>query len=88
MGPHARTVRLLLERGARPEGASDAAVVTPLQLALTTHHLGVAEALLKAGADANAVRKSGQTPLHQLVCRNAGEGAPASPFLEAPRPAS
>lgn len=60
-------VRLLLERGARPEGVSTEAVVTPLQLSLTTHHLGVTEALLKAGANANAVRESGQTPLHQLV---------------------
>ncbi|WP_342377607.1 ankyrin repeat domain-containing protein [Myxococcus stipitatus] len=60
-------VTLLLERGAKADGSSTAAVVSPLELALTTHHLGIAEALLKAGARPDAVSKRGMAPVHQVV---------------------
>ncbi|QSQ11989.1 ankyrin repeat domain-containing protein [Myxococcus landrumensis] len=60
-------VKLLLERGAQADGSSAAAVVSPLELALTTHHLGIAEALLKAGARPDALSKQGMAPLHQVV---------------------
>ncbi|WP_338872627.1 ankyrin repeat domain-containing protein [Myxococcus stipitatus] len=60
-------VTLLLERGAKADGSSKAAGVTPLELALTTHHLGIAEALLKAGAQPDAVGTQGMSPLHRVV---------------------
>ncbi|WP_161607145.1 ankyrin repeat domain-containing protein [Myxococcus xanthus] len=58
--------RLLLERGATPNGNTKDGGFSPLFFALKTHHLGIAEALLKAGADANAPFKTGR-PLHSLV---------------------
>ncbi|MBJ6764459.1 ankyrin repeat domain-containing protein [Myxococcaceae bacterium JPH2] len=59
-------VRLLLERGANPRGSGSDGGFTPLYFALTTHHLGIAEALLKAGASASAPLKTG-TPLHHVA---------------------
>lgn len=60
-------VRLLLERGANANGSDGDGGITPLYFALTTHHLGIAEALLKAGGDANIKLASGTRPLHYLV---------------------
>nr|BDT38765.1 ankyrin repeat domain-containing protein [Myxococcus sp. MH1] len=60
-------VEVLLARGAKADGVSAKASVTPLELALRTHHLGIAEALLKAGANPDAVGPSGMAPLHLLV---------------------
>ncbi|MCE9668404.1 ankyrin repeat domain-containing protein [Myxococcus stipitatus] len=60
-------VRELLARGANPEGGGQDRGITPLMLALSAHHLGIAEALLKAGANPNTPVAGGNPPLHHVV---------------------
>ncbi|WP_158501847.1 ankyrin repeat domain-containing protein [Vitiosangium sp. GDMCC 1.1324] len=60
-------VEVLLAHGAQPNGSGEDNGITPLYLALTAHHLGIVEALLKAGANVNTPMASGNTPLHHLV---------------------
>jgi len=60
-------VRELLARGANPEGGGRDRGITPLMLALSAHHLGIAEALLEAGANPNTPVAGGNPPLHHVV---------------------
>ncbi|MCP3103006.1 ankyrin repeat domain-containing protein [Myxococcus sp. K15C18031901] len=60
-------VRVLLAHGAKPDGSGQDRGITPLMLALSAHHLGIVEALLKAGANPNAPVAGGNTPLHHVV---------------------
>jgi ankyrin repeat protein len=62
---HGEAAALLLARGADANRASNNPMrVAPLHSAVAGRHLGIAQALLDAGADANAAQEGGFTPLH------------------------
>lgn len=65
---HPEAVKLLLERGARVNDASRNRMrVAPLHSALAGSDRGIADLLLAAGADVNAVQADGYTPLHEAA---------------------
>ena len=65
---HAGVVKLLLERDAKVNIASNNAQhVMPLHSAVAARHLEIAEALLEHGADANAKQQDGITPLQEAA---------------------
>jgi ankyrin repeat protein len=58
-------VRLLLARGASPNlAARNPMKVAAIHAACAAGSLGIARALIEAGADVNAVQQAGYTPLH------------------------
>jgi ankyrin repeat protein len=65
---HRVAVEMLLARGARVSDASRNRMrVTPLHSALAGSDPAIAELLLAAGADVNAVQADGYTPLHEAA---------------------
>jgi uncharacterized protein len=54
---------ILLQAGANPKAATRLNAVTPLMMASKNGAAAIIEALLKAGADSNAVEEDGTTPL-------------------------
>jgi uncharacterized protein len=65
---HREAVELLLSRGARVNDASRNRMrVAPLHSALAGSDIAIADLLLAAGADVNAVQADGYTPLHEAA---------------------
>ncbi|HEX8142715.1 MAG TPA: ankyrin repeat domain-containing protein [Pyrinomonadaceae bacterium] len=65
---HPTVARLLLERGADANAASqNTQRVTPLHSAVSRRQMLIAEALLAQGAEVNARQQAGVTPLHQAA---------------------
>jgi ankyrin repeat protein len=65
---HREAVELLLSRGARVNDASRNRMrVAPLHSALAGSDSAIADLLLAAGADVNAVQADGYTPLHEAA---------------------
>ena len=65
---HRDAVELLLDAGARVNDHSRNAMrVAPLHSALAGRHADIAELLLAAGADVDAVQADGYTPLHEAA---------------------
>src|SRR4051812_14727931 len=62
-------VEVLLAAGAEIDARHLESESTPLQYAVTTHHMAVAELLLDKGANVNAVTKAGATALHLAANR-------------------
>jgi ankyrin repeat protein len=56
-------VKLLLAAGANPQATTREGAITPLLMACQNGNVTIIEALLKAGADVNAVKSNGTTPL-------------------------
>jgi ankyrin repeat protein len=65
---HREAVKLLLDRGARVNDASRNQMrVAPIHSALAGSDSAIADLLLNAGADVNAVQADGYTPLHEAA---------------------
>lgn len=65
---HFSLVKLLLEKGADPNIASNNQFkVTPIHSACAISHFEIAELLIKHGADVNAKQMQGVTPLHSAA---------------------
>jgi ankyrin repeat protein len=65
---HREAVKLLLDRGAQVNDASRNRMrVAPLHSALAGSDSAIADLLLAAGADVNAVQADGYTPLHEAA---------------------
>ncbi|XP_058802510.1 ankyrin-1-like [Phymastichus coffea] len=66
-------VKMLLEIGVDVNCKSLVSEFTPLHLAAYNSYKAVAELLMNAGADVNALTKNGKNPLHLTVESNCGE---------------
>lgn len=75
-------VELLLQKGADPNAAAANSMrVTALHAAVAGRHTDIALALLRHGADPNAVQQGGWTPLHQAA--DHGDAALVRALLDA-----
>ncbi len=62
---HLSLVKLLLDKGANPNIASNNKLkVAPIHSACAVSHFDITELLIKHGADLNAIQMQGVTPLH------------------------
>jgi ankyrin repeat protein len=66
-------VTVLLDHGAQVNGVFDPNGLTPLMLAIQQAHFGIAETLIKRGADVNERGHNGQTALSLAVKKNRPE---------------
>lgn len=66
-------VTVLLDHGAQVNGVFDPNGLTPLMLAIQQAHFGIAETLIKRGANVNERGRSGETALFLAVKKNRPE---------------
>ncbi|HEX4595627.1 MAG TPA: ankyrin repeat domain-containing protein [Bryobacteraceae bacterium] len=70
-------VKLLLAAGANVQAATREGAITPLLMACQNGNAAMIETLLKAGADANAVKTNGTTPLMMAAASGSAEAVSA-----------